>query len=171
VEAGVRDPEELGLPYLRATSKLRDELRRTALSAAPEVKKSIHTLSDRIRDFDLTNIGVYLDDRPDGQPSLIKFIPAAKLIADREAKDAEEAKRAKAKEESRLSKEKKEAEERKKAKIPTNQLLDNDERFSEDRESGLPTKLKDGSTVPKSLLKKLKKELDAHERLREKYPE
>ncbi|KAI1437504.1 cysteinyl-tRNA synthetase [Xylaria sp. CBS 124048] len=169
VEAGVRDPEQIGLPYIRATSKLRDELRRIVPSAEPELKKSILALSDRIRDFDLTNIGVYLDDRPDGQPSLIKFIPAAELIAAREEKAAKEAEKAKAKEEARLAREKAEAEKWEKAKVPPQEMFKNDERYSEWDAEGMPTKLKDGSEVPKTQLKKLKKEWDRQNKVHGEY--
>ena len=104
--SGVRDPEQLALPYLRSISKLRDELRRIAPTTSPETKNSILLLSDRIRDVDLTNLGVYLDDRSNGLPSLIKFIPAAELIAAREEKAAKEAEKARAKEEARRAREK-----------------------------------------------------------------
>lgn len=169
VEAGVRDPEQLGLPYIRATSRLRDELRRIVPSAAPELKKSILSLSDRIRDFDLANIGVYLDDRPDGQPSLIKFIPAAELIAAREEKAAKEAEKAKAKEEARLAREKAEAEKWEKAKVAPLDMFKNDERYSEWDAEGMPTKLKDGSEVPKTQLKKLKKDWDRQKKVHNEY--
>ncbi|KAI1166300.1 cysteinyl-tRNA synthetase [Nemania serpens] len=169
VEAGVRDPEQLGLPYIRATSKLRDELRRIVPSAAPELKKSILSISDRIRDFDLANIGVYLDDRPDGQPSLIKFIPAAELIAAREEKAAKEAEKAKAKEEARLAREKAETEKWEKAKVAPLDMFKNDERYSEWDAEGLPTKLKDGSEVPKTQLKKLKKDWDRQKKVHSEY--
>ncbi|KAI0977072.1 cysteinyl-tRNA synthetase [Xylaria arbuscula] len=169
VKTGVRDPEQLGLPYLRATSKLRDELRRIVPSATPELKASILSLSDRIRDFDLTNIGVYLDDRPDGQPSLIKFIPAAELITAREEKVAKDAERAKAKEEARLAREKAEAEKWEKAKIAPLDMFKGDERYSEWDTEGLPTKLKDGSEVPKGQLKKLKKEWDRQKKVHGEY--
>lgn len=103
--SGSRDIEQLALPYVRTVSKLRDELRRIASSQSPKAKKDILALTDRIRDQDLTNLGVYLDDRPDNQPSLIKFIPTVELIAAREEKLAREAEKAK-KEEARLAKEK-----------------------------------------------------------------
>ncbi|KAI1352140.1 cysteinyl-tRNA synthetase [Xylaria sp. FL0043] len=168
-KAGVRDPEQLGLPYIRATSRLRDELRRIVPSVAPELKAAILSLSDRIRDFDLTNIGVYLDDRPDGQPSLIKFIPAAELIAAREEKAAKDAERAKAKEEARIAREKAEAEKWEKAKVAPLDMFKGDERYSEWDAEGIPTKLKDGSEVPKAQLKKLKKEWDRQKKLHGEY--
>lgn len=158
--SGNRDPEQLALPYLRAVSRLRDELRRIAPSSSPETKQAILALSDRIRDFDLTNLGVYLDDRPDNQPSLIKFIPTAELIAAREEKAAKEAEKARAKEEAKLARERADAEKWEKAKLKPQEMYKTDERYSDWDADGMPTKLKDGSEVPKSQLKKLKKDWD-----------
>ncbi|SPO00733.1 related to cysteinyl-tRNA synthetase [Cephalotrichum gorgonifer] len=158
VDGGVRDVEQLALPYLRTVSSLRDELRKVAPSAAADAKKQILALTDRIRDVDLTNLGVYLDDRPDNLPSLIKFIPAAELIAAREEKAAREAEKAAAKEEARRAREKAEEERIAKAKVDPRDMFRSDERFSAWDEAGLPTKLKDGGDVPKSMMKKLVKE-------------
>ncbi|KAI1496781.1 tRNA synthetases class I (C) catalytic domain-containing protein [Biscogniauxia marginata] len=167
--AGVRDPEQLALPYLRAVSRIRGELRRIAPTTKPETKLSILALSDRIRDTDLTNLGVYLDDRPDNQPSLIKFIPAAELIAAREEKIAKEAEKARAKEEAKRAREKAEEEKWEKAKLAPEEMFKSDERYSEFDAEGLPTKMKDGSEVPKSQLKKLKKEWDRQKKAHGEY--
>ncbi|KAI8960565.1 tRNA synthetases class I (C) catalytic domain-containing protein [Daldinia sp. FL1419] len=168
VGAGTKDPEQLALPYLRAVAKLRDELRRLAPTASPEAKKSILSLSDRVRDFDLTNLGVYLDDRPD-QPSLIKFVPAAELIAAREEKAAKEAEKARAKEEARLARERAEEEKWAKAKVAPEEMFKSDDRYSEWDAEGLPTKMKDGSEVTKSQLKKLKKDWDRQKKAHSEY--
>ncbi|KAI1084223.1 tRNA synthetases class I (C) catalytic domain-containing protein [Whalleya microplaca] len=169
VSTGARDPEQLALPYLRAVSKLRDELRRLAPTASPETKKSVLVLSDRIRDFDLTNLGAYLDDRPDGLPSLIKFVPAAELIATRDEKAAREAEKVRAKEEAKRAKEKAEEEKWAKAKLAPEDMFKGDERYGEWDAEGLPTKMKDGSEVPKSQLKKLKKEWDRQKKAHGEY--
>ncbi|KAH7462760.1 Cysteine--tRNA ligase, cytoplasmic [Fusarium oxysporum f. sp. matthiolae] len=155
---GLRDPEQLALPYLRAMSKLRDELRRIVSNQIPNTKKATLALTDRIRDEDLTNLGVYLDDRPDGQASLIKFIPASELFAAREEKAAQAAEKAQKKEEARLAREKADQEAREKAKVRPEEMFKGDERYSAWDEQGLPTKMKDRSDVPKSQLKGLKKQ-------------
>ncbi|KAI1322526.1 tRNA synthetases class I (C) catalytic domain-containing protein [Xylariaceae sp. FL0255] len=169
VKDGVRDPEQLRLPFLRTISRLRDELRRMIPTLLAETKKSVLELSDRIRDFDLTNIGVYLDDRPDGQPSLIKFVPAAELIASREEKAAKEAEKARAKEAAKIAREKAETEKWEKAKMSPEEVFKNDERFSDWDATGLPTKLKDGSEVTKSMKKKLQKDLERQDKLHKEY--
>lgn len=168
-EKGVRDPEQLALPYLRATSRLRDELRRIVSSVSPETKKAILSLTDRIRDEDLTNLGVYLDDRPDGKSSLIKFVPASELIAAKNEKLAREADKARAKEEAKRAREQAEKEKWEKAKLPHTELFKGDEKYSEWDAEGLPTKLKDGSDVPKSQLKKLQKQWQSQKKAHEEY--
>ncbi|KAM0523255.1 hypothetical protein ACHAPE_001750 [Trichoderma viride] len=166
-QGGSRDIERLSLPYLRIVSQIRDELRRTVSTYDPQTKKAILQITDRIRDQDLTNLGVYLDDRPDNQPSLIKFVPAAELIAAREEKIAREAEKAKKKEEARLAKEKADQEAREKAKVSPEDLFKNDERYSAWDEQGIPTKLKDGNEVPKSQLKNLKKAWEKQKKIHE----
>jgi cysteinyl-tRNA synthetase len=96
--SGERDLERLALPYLRAASRLRDELRAVVSTLQPAAKQAVLALSDRIRDYDLTDLGVQLDDQTD-KPSLVKFVPAAKLIAAREEKAALLAEKARQKEE------------------------------------------------------------------------
>ncbi len=97
-KSGERDVERLALPYIRATSRLRDELRAIVSTLEPKTKQAVLALSDRIRDYDLTDLGVQLDDQTD-KPSLVKFVPAAKLIASREEKAALLAEKARQKEE------------------------------------------------------------------------
>lgn len=166
VSTGANDIESISLPYLRSISRIRDELRRTAPTLAS--KKEILALSDRIRDQYLTNLGVYLDDRPDNQPSLIKFVPRDELIAQREEKLAKEREKAALKEAARLSRERQELEKAEKAKLPPSEMF-KDYRFSAWDSDGLPTKLKDGEDVPKSQLKKLKKDWDRQKKLYDEY--
>ncbi|KAK2748813.1 cysteinyl-trna synthetase [Colletotrichum kahawae] len=166
---GVRDPEQLALPYLRAVSRLRDELRRIVSSVSPDIKKAILFLTDRIRDEDLTVLGVSLDDRPDGKSSLIKFIDASELIAARNEKLAREAEKARAKEEAKRAREQAEKEKWEKAKLPHTEMFKGDEKYSEWDAEGLPTKLKDGSDVPKSQLKKLQKEWQRQKKSHEEW--
>jgi cysteinyl-tRNA synthetase len=167
-KAGEKDPEQLALPFIRAISQLRDELRRIVSSVTPENKKAILALSDRIRDYDLTNLGVQLDDQPD-KPSLIKFVPAAKLIAAREEKVALAAQKARQKEEARLARERAEQEKWEKAKVAPETMFKGDEKYAEWDAEGLPTKMADGNELTKAATKKLKKEWDRQKRLHEEY--
>ncbi|AEO63871.1 uncharacterized protein THITE_2141877 [Thermothielavioides terrestris NRRL 8126] len=167
-KSGERDIEKLALPYLRATSRLRDELRAIAAGLEPQAKKAVLALSDRIRDYDLTDLGVQLDDQAD-KPSLIKFVPAAKLVAAREEKAALLAEKARQKEEARKAREKAEEEKWAKAKVPPQEMFKGDAKYLEWDADGLPTKLADGSEVPKSQAKKLKKDWDRQKKLHDEY--
>jgi cysteinyl-tRNA synthetase len=167
ISTGANDIEAISMPYLRTISRMRDELRRLAPTSPS--KKQILSLSDRIRDEDLTNLGVYLDDRPDGQPSLIKFIPKADLIAQREEKIAKEREKIAQKEAARLAREKQEEEKKEKAKVSPMDMYKGDERFSEWDDEGMPVKMKSGEEVPKSQLKKLRKDWERQKKLWEEY--
>ncbi|KAK4237945.1 hypothetical protein C8A03DRAFT_44231 [Achaetomium macrosporum] len=167
-KSGESDLEKLALPYLRATSRLRDELRAIVSGLETSTKQAVLALSDRIRDYDLTDLGVQLDDQAD-KPSLIKFIPASKLIAAREEKAALLAEKAKLKEEARKAREKAEEEKWAKAKVPPQEMFKGDGKYQEWDAEGLPTKLADGSEVPKSQVKKLKKEWEKQKKLHEEY--
>ncbi|KAK3332790.1 tRNA synthetases class I (C) catalytic domain-containing protein [Cercophora scortea] len=169
-KSGEYDLEKLTLPYLRATSRLRDELRGIISTTAldPTTKQAVLSLSDRIRDYDLTDLGVQLDDQTD-RPSLIKFVPAAKLIAAREEKSAFLAEKAKQKEEARRAREKAEEEKWAKAKVSPLEMFKGDAKYQEWDAEGLPTKLADGSEVPKSQTKKLKKEQERQKKVHEEY--
>lgn len=159
--SGTKDTEVLAMPYLRAVSTIRDELRNIAPSS--DKKKDILALSDQIRDSDLTNLGVYLDDRSD-QASLIKFVPREELLAAREEKAAKEQERAAAKEKVRLEAERKEREKEAKAKVNPFEMF-KDDRFGAWDEKGIPTKTKEGEEVTKSALKKMQKEWQKQDQL------
>ncbi len=167
ISTSSNDIETISMPYLRTVSRMRDELRRLAPNSTSI--KEILSLSDRIRDEDLTRLGVYLDDRPDGQPSLVKFVPKADLMAQREEKAARERERAEQKELARLAREKLEDEKKEKAKISPVDMFKADDRFGEWDEEGMPVKMKSGEDVPKSQLKKLRKDWEKQKKLWEQY--
>ncbi|KAK4221503.1 tRNA synthetases class I (C) catalytic domain-containing protein [Podospora fimiseda] len=166
--SGEKDIEKLALPYLRATSRLRDELRAVVSGLEPTTKQAVLALSDRIRDYDLTDLGVQLDDQVD-KPSLIKFVPAAKLVAAREEKAALAAEKVKQKEEARKAREKAEEEKWAKAKVSPQEMFKNDPKYQDWDADGLPTKLADGTELPKSQSKKLKKDWDRQKKLHDEY--
>jgi cysteinyl-tRNA synthetase len=167
--SGAKDPEVLAMPYLRTVSKIRDELRKLAPSSS--AKKQILSLSDRIRDVDLTLLGVYLDDRTDDQGALIKFIPKEELLAQKEEKAAKEREKAAAKEAQRLAREKDDLAKAEKAKVSPVDMFREDERFGAWDEEGMPTKTKEGDDVPKSALKKLRKEWERQKKAHEEWKE
>jgi cysteinyl-tRNA synthetase len=163
--SGTKDPEALVMPYLRVVSKARDEIRK--LAPTSPVKKEILALSDRIRDIELTNLGVYLDDRSD-QGALIKFVSKEELLAQREEKAAKEREKLAQKEAAKLAREKLEAEKAEKAKVSPLDMF-RDDRYSEWDEEGIPTKTSDGKEVPKSGIKKMKKDWERQKKAHEEW--
>jgi hypothetical protein len=65
------------MPYLRALSAFRDEVRKLAISKADP--KEILALSDRLRDYQLAELGVALDDQEGTPPHLPLFLPSSVL--------------------------------------------------------------------------------------------
>jgi len=166
VADGTKTPEALAMPYIRAVSEIRDEIRKLAPSSPS--KKAILSLSDQIRDTDLTNLGVYLYDAgaDSSQGAFIKFVPASELLAQREEKAAKEREKNAQKEAAKLAREKEEAEKAEKAKVPPTELF-KDERYSAWDDNGIPTKTSDGKEVTKSALKKLTKDWERQKKAHE----
>lgn len=167
VSAGTTDLERLYMPYLRTISKIRDEIRQLAPSSPS--KKGILALSDLIRDDYLTNLGVYLDDRPDGLGALIKFIPREELLAQREEKAAKEQEKLAQKEAAKAERERILQEKAEKAKVSPLDMFRNDKRFSAWDEEGLPTKTEDGKDVTNNALKKMKKDWERQKKAHEEW--
>ncbi|KAK5003136.1 cysteinyl-tRNA synthetase, partial [Cryomyces antarcticus] len=158
-------------------SQFQDDVRELAEKGAN--KKDILDLCDRVRDFSLWNLGVYLEDR-DGQPALVRPVDR-ELVSARKAKDdAKAAKDKKAAEKVKQSTKgnfqqeaaAKEAAKAEKAKIPPSELFRTGEYkglYSEWDEQGIPTKDKEGKEVAKSQGKKLKKIWDVQKKAYDAY--
>ena len=69
----------------------------------------------------------------------------------------------------RKAREKAEEEKLAKAKISPQDMFRGDEKYTEWDAEGLPTKLADGSEVPKAQIKKLKKEWEKQKKLHDEY--
>lgn len=54
------------MPYLRALSAFRDEVRRLAIAKADP--QEILALTDRLRDYEMAELGVALDDQAGASP-------------------------------------------------------------------------------------------------------
>lgn len=157
--------ETVALPYVKCLSKFRDDVRNMAIKTADP--QEYLKLTDHIRDHELLNLNVSLDDRS-GQSALIKFISdeeKAQLEADRllEAARIEEQKlKEKVKKEEHNNRERERLE---KAKINPIDMFRDTELYSEWNAEGIPTKDKDGNDVTKSMMKRLKKQWLQQEKL------
>lgn len=153
--------EELLMPYLRALSTFRDAVRNLARSNAPA--SEYLKLSDALRDNDLVDLGISLEDTEDGQ-ALVKLVPAAQLQAARREKEAaaaeKAARKAQAAEQARL----KRLENLEKGRVAPDQLFRTEE-YSEWDERGLPTKDKEGAELAKKRRKNLEKDFEKQTKL------
>ena len=129
-------------------------------------------LCDRIRDEWLWDVNVYLEDSAvEGQPAIVRPLDSELVQARREA---EQRKAAKAEQDKRKQEEKarKEAELDAKSRQDPLSMFQTQERkgeFSAWDENGLPTKMADGSDLPKNKVKSLKKEWDMQKKRHEQW--
>lgn len=157
--------EEIALPFVKSLSSFRDFVRSKAIAKAPY--SEFLAATDKVRNIDLVDLGVALDDRADG-PALVKFLDAREkqeLVQQREEKEAREA----AKEAKRLEKAKAEEAKRKEqeaqAQIKPEDLFKGVPDVAEWDAEGIPATLKDGTPVSKSQKKKYLKQLEQHKKL------
>lgn len=161
--------EQVLMPFVKALSTFRDQVRSSAIAKEPY--SVFLNATDKIRNADLLQLGVSLDDRTDGQPALIKFLSASekeeliKFQKDKEQRELE--KQAKKLEQLRL-KEKQENERLEKSKVSPSEMFKTND-FAEWDEAGLPTRDKDGNEVTKSARKKLQKLYDQQKKLHAEY--
>jgi len=67
------------MPYLRALSSFRDQVRQLAMSGAPS--SEILALTDRLRDVEMVDLGVALDDQDGTGPLPLLFLYSNKLTS------------------------------------------------------------------------------------------
>jgi cysteinyl-tRNA synthetase len=151
--------EETAMPYIRLLSSFRDRIRNIAIADTKfPASKDLLALCDRLRDVELADLGVSLDDRESdkGRPALIKFVPAAELKAAREEKERKAKEKDAKKEEQRRKLEEEQKKKEETAKVDPKTIFLTEEWSAWD-EDGIPTKDAKGEEVTKSRTKALKK--------------
>ncbi|KAK7509390.1 tRNA synthetases class I (C) catalytic domain-containing protein [Phyllosticta citriasiana] len=154
------------LPYAEALTQFRADV--AALAAADAPASSFLALCDKLRDGVLWNLGIYLEDRDaQGLAALVRPL-SADLIAARAQKDAQVAAKAaaKAKREQEEAQRKRELAE--KAKLSHLDMFRTAEYSAWDDE-GLPLRDAKGEELPKSRVKKLRKEWERQKKLHEEW--
>lgn len=131
-----------------------------SLKDSPNLSKEILALTDRIRNFDLWNCDVYLEDR-ENEPALIRPV-TRELRAARQEKDDLGRQKQLAKEE----REKQAAAKAEKGRMSHLDMFRTNE-YSAWNEEGLPTKDAEGVNITKSKDKKLRKDQAAQKKLHE----
>ncbi|KAK9238244.1 tRNA synthetases class I (C) catalytic domain-containing protein [Lipomyces kononenkoae] len=166
--AGGTTTEDIAMPYLKALSNYRDEIRQKAIAKAPY--SDFLQASDRVRDEDLLELGVSLDDREGTQGALIKFVDKAELLAQKTEKEAKEKAKAERKQKAKEEEDRKLRERLVKGKLdPARMFTDSTDEFSAWDENGLPTHDRAGTELAKSRKKKLQKEYDVQQKLHAEY--
>lgn len=161
--------EEIAMPYVKCLSTFRDSVRSMAIAKAQP--QEFLKLTDTVRDNDLLNLNVSLDDR-NGQSALVKFLTQhekdeiIKLNAEKKQREEEKLKK---KLEQQKIKEAKEKERQEKAKVSPLEMFKETTLYSAWDEQGLPTKDKDGNDITKSMTKKLKKQWEQQKKLYEEF--
>ena len=164
--------EEVATPYVRLLSTFRDKIRALAMTdPRSSTNQQLLTLCDILRDEQLPQLGVSLDDRgDDGKPALVKFVPAEQLLAEKKEKEDKLKERELRKEELRKEKEKAERAKMEAGKVSHLDMFRNEtESWSAWDDEGIPTMDKEGQPVAKSRLKTLKKSWERQKKAHEQY--
>ncbi|XP_053415744.1 cysteine--tRNA ligase, cytoplasmic isoform X2 [Nycticebus coucang] len=154
------------MPYLQVLSEFREGVRKIAREKkVPEVLQ----LSDALRDDVLPEFGVRFEDH-EGLPTVVKLVDRDTLLKEREEKKRVEEEKRKKKEEAARRKQEQEAAKLAKMKVPPSEMfLSESDKYSKFDENGLPTHDTEGKELSKGQAKKLKKLLEAQEKLYKEY--
>ena len=157
------------MPYLRSLSTFRDGVRSLARSNAPA--SDILALCDRLRDEELVELGVALDDQDDGR-ALVKLVPRDVLVRAREEKAAALADKQARKQAAADEAERKRREKLERGRVAPVALFrppHDDRGWSAWDDDGVPIKDADGAELSKAKRKALIKEHAAQGRLHEAF--
>jgi len=146
------DPHSGAVAYKDVLQNFRSEA--GTLRESPTLSQEILQLCDRVRDVDLWNLGVYLEDRDGDQPALIRPITKELRVSRVEKEERENQKQA-----AKEQREREVAAKADKGRQSHLEIFRTDEYSAWDAE-GLPTKDKEGKEITKSKAKKLRKESD-----------
>ncbi|CAG8739116.1 4419_t:CDS:2, partial [Racocetra fulgida] len=169
---GESEQKEVVLPYLRVLSSFRDNVRE--LARQQKGHGEFLALSDKLRDIDLVNLGVSLDDQEDGK-ALVKFVDRDVLIKAREAKLQLQAEKAAKKEAAAKAREEERKRKLEQGKLAAEDLFkeekdeDGKNLYSAFDEQGIPTHDSNGEELSKSKIKKLKQKWDIQKKLNDEY--
>ena len=152
------------MPYLRALSTFRDNVRKLAREGAK--LSDILANCDQLRDQEMVDLGVALDDQEDGK-ALVKLVPAEQLRAARDQTAAIAREKAERKAESQAGIEAKRKEKLEKGRMPPQEMFKSD--YTRWDEDGIPTHDQKGEEISKNAIKKLKKAWEQQQKLHEAF--
>lgn len=136
-----------------------------AATSDADLNKEILALCDRVRDFDLWQLDIYLEDQESGV-ARVRPVTEGLRAARREKED-----RTRLKEEAKKKRDQEAQEKLMKGKLQPQQMFrsPNSHEFGEWDGDGVPTKSRDGEALPPSRIKKLKKEWTLQGKAHEKW--
>lgn len=153
--------EKVVMPYLEALSAFRARVREAARTAGAG---DVLALCDRLRDHDMPELGVRLEDKPDR--TVVKLVSKEEILKEREEKQRLEAEKQRKKQE--LLEAQRAKEEQK--KIPPGEMFKREtDKYSKFDDKGLPTHDHEGKELSKGLVKKLQKLQQAQEKKYKEY--
>ncbi|KAK5198906.1 cysteinyl-tRNA synthetase [Exophiala xenobiotica] len=155
------------LSYARALSQFsKNALEVTAPPAeSGDLNKQILALCDRVRDVDLWQLDIYLEDR-ENAPALVRPVTEGLRAVRREREE-----KALAKEEAKKKREQEALEKLQKGKISPTEMFKppHSNEYSAWDQDGVPTVAKESGPLSANRIKKLKKEWDNQRKAHEKY--
>lgn len=152
--------------YARALSEFsRSALEVASPSDSGDLNKQILALCDRVRDVDLWQLDIYLEDR-ENAPALVRPVTEGLKAARRERED-----KVRQKEEAKKKREQEALEKLQKGRLSPADMFKppHSNEYSAWDPDGIPTTARDGSALTASKVKRLKKDWDLQRKAHEKY--
>ena len=148
-------------PYAKVFETFMRDIRE--LESSPKLSKDVLQLCDRLRDVDLWEQGIYLEDREGNRPALVRPV-TRELLAARQEKEERERQKQKA----RQDRDKEAAARADKGRQSHLDMFRTAEYSAWDVD-GMPTKDEKGEELPKSRSKKLRKDWERQKKLHEEW--
>eukprot|EP01041_Mallomonas_annulata_P007099 gene7099-14444_t len=162
---GGLNKEQVLSPILDALTKFRETVRIAAITGD---NKAVLSAADDIRDNILPDLGIRMEDKGSGAQTVTVWKLDDPEVLKKEKQQKEDAKHAKELQKEEQAKKQREKEE--KSKIPPETMfLSQTDLYSAFDESGLPSHDMNKEPLAKSIIKKLKKEMDKQKELHDAY--
>lgn len=156
---------ESSKPYDQVLQQFRTDVKALATQQAPA--KDLLALCDQLRDVHLWNLGIYLEDRNNSQPALVRPLDRL-LIEARAEQEAASTAKAKAKLEQEVREDERDRELRERAMVNPLLMFKTSEYLEWD-ENGIPTVDAAGNVVSKNKHKKLVREWEKQKKRHEEW--
>ncbi|CAG8039776.1 unnamed protein product [Penicillium nalgiovense] len=153
-----QEASEVAKPYAELFSNFRNKV--VSLESSDSIGKDILSLCDRVRDIDLFDVGIALEDR-ENQPALVRPVTQEMLKA-REEKET----RARQKQAEKLKNQQEALKKAEKGKLSHLEMFRTSEYTAWDDE-GMPTRDAAGEEITKSRVKKLRKDWERQKKAHE----